>query len=460
MAPNEHGHGRHYDSQTFAGDDATKLHRDMHHMDPDDHSTRGQLEHDLAASQATGLAPGVRMGDDRAIGSHPNWTTMSSTALSKAANDSNSPETADNLGRAFNSGGNKLAEAANRLYAAVGKLDAAWTGQAANSAAAALTPLAQHAGDTGVAAQLMGAQMSLQASAASEVRRMPPPKEFDYQTELRKALANPNPAAGINDMKTAKDQADAVKREQVSYLNTYTQTMSTVDSKTPSFVPPPPAVHGGGGGTTHLTGGSVNYRGPSGGSNQGTSTGDQSGPFSGAGPAVGGGQPGDHRDDLDLSGFPGFPGAGTGASGFTPGGPTTAPGLPGGGTALPQPSGPAAGSGGFGAGFGSFGAPGQSGGLGSAAGSGAGSGGPGERGAGGRGGLGAGGAGEPLGAGARGAAGTAAGRGAAGGPMGAGAGGRKEDDEEHERPSYLVEADPEGTFGTDEVTAPPVIGQD
>src|SRR2546430_13485295 len=167
MAPNEHGHGRHYDAQSYAGDDATKLHRDMRHMDPDDHSTRGQLEHDLAASQATELAPGVRMGDDRAIGSHPNWNRLSSTELSNAANNGNSPETADNLGRAFNSGGHKLAEAANRRYPAVGKLDAAWTGQAAASAKAALSPLARHAGDTGVAAQLMGAPMSLQASAAS-----------------------------------------------------------------------------------------------------------------------------------------------------------------------------------------------------------------------------------------------------------------------------------------------------
>jgi hypothetical protein len=32
------------------------------------------------------------------------------------------------------------------------------------------------------------------------------------------------------------------------------------------------------------------------------------------------------------------------------------------------------------------------------------------------------------------------------------------EDEEHQRPSYLVEPDPDSMFGTDEMTAPPVIG--
>lgn len=60
-----------------------------------------------------------------------------------------------------------------------------------------------------------------------------------------------------------------------------------------------------------------------------------------------------------------------------------------------------------------------------------------------------------IGAGGRGGMGM-------GGMGGMGAGGRGqngEDDAEHERPSFLVEPDPHDTFGTDEVTAPPVIGE-
>ncbi|MEU8418047.1 hypothetical protein AB0C24_35080 [Amycolatopsis japonica] len=46
------------------------------------------------------------------------------------------------------------------------------------------------------------------------------------------------------------------------------------------------------------------------------------------------------------------------------------------------------------------------------------------------------------------------------GPMGAG--GRRADgdeDDEHQRPDYLIEADPDAIFGTDQRTSPPVIGE-
>jgi len=58
--------------------------------------------------------------------------------------------------------------------------------------------------------------------------------------------------------------------------------------------------------------------------------------------------------------------------------------------------------------------------------------------------------------------GGAAGRGAPG--MGGGMGGRGQqsdgdEDTEHQRPTYLVEGDPDEVFGTDMRTAPPVIGE-
>jgi hypothetical protein len=45
------------------------------------------------------------------------------------------------------------------------------------------------------------------------------------------------------------------------------------------------------------------------------------------------------------------------------------------------------------------------------------------------------------------------------GPMGGGMGGRREEDGEHKAASYLQENDPDALFGTDEMTAPPVIGE-
>ncbi|EHY89816.1 hypothetical protein SacazDRAFT_02929, partial [Saccharomonospora azurea NA-128] len=56
---------------------------------------------------------------------------------------------------------------------------------------------------------------------------------------------------------------------------------------------------------------------------------------------------------------------------------------------------------------------------------------------------------------------AAAARGAGmGAPMGGGAGkgGQGGEDAEHQRPTYLVEADPDDVFGTSQRTAPPVIG--
>jgi hypothetical protein len=60
----------------------------------------------------------------------------------------------------------------------------------------------------------------------------------------------------------------------------------------------------------------------------------------------------------------------------------------------------------------------------------------------------------------RGGAAGASSRGGGGGAMGGGGGGRGQggEDEEHQIPSYLLENDPDSIFGTDEVTAPPVIG--
>lgn len=56
------------------------------------------------------------------------------------------------------------------------------------------------------------------------------------------------------------------------------------------------------------------------------------------------------------------------------------------------------------------------------------------------------------------AGGGVGGRGGMAGMAGGGAGKGKEEDQEHKRADYLQENDPESLFGTDEKTAPPVIG--
>jgi len=443
MAPNNDND--HYDTHQYAGDQATDTRRVMNHMPDEDRSTREEIQQHINSSQAAELAPEVRMGDDRAIGDTPNWDGFDSDLLYKFATENNSPTTADDLGRAFNDGGNSLAEAANGLFDAVSRLDGAWSGVAADSAKSALAPLASAAGLAGQTAQMMGVQMSSQSVAATEVRKLPPPEKFDNKQSLQ-AMATGGPLAMQQDLKAQKDAADAVKREQITYLNAYTQSMSSVDAQTPSFVPPKEVIGGGGGGQTPITGGNVNMPTTNVPLTGGTTTGSPAGGHTAIG-APGGpeGLTGDGQDGGDgFTPLPGM-GSGTGAAGYTPGGtplstaPTTSGFGPGGHT-----GGPGAGAGGFGGGFGSFGGGGGAGGAAGGPGAGAN--------------PGANGPATPKGGMVPG--GGAGGRGGAGG-MGAPRGkGKGEDDDEHERPAYLVEGDPESTFGSDQLTAPPVIGGD
>ncbi|TDV40700.1 hypothetical protein [Actinophytocola oryzae] len=457
MAPNNEHHHHHYDTNRYAGDQAADNRRVMNHMPSEDRVPTQDIQQSINAQQAADLSHGVRMGDDRVIGDTPNWDAYDSEQLYRFATENNSPYTADDLGRSFNDGGNSLAEAANGLFDAVTRLDGAWTGVAAESATGALAPLAQAAGIAGQTAQLMGVRMSQQSVAASEVRKLPPPKKFDQQQSLHAMVAG-GPAAMQADLKTQKDAADAVKKEQISYLNTYTSSMSIVDAQTPSFVPPEETIGGGNGNGNSITGERVfipQTGGPVPNPGGSTDTGTPRNPNTGfTGPN--GDQPGfvsgDGNGPTDQSGF--TPGLTTGSSAFTP--PTNSPTPntfgPGGGTpGAPGGGVPGAGSGGFGPGFGGFGTPGGTGGFGAGGGPGAGAGGPGA------------GSGNPA---ARPVAGGMGGAGGAGGRGGSGAGGAPrgkgegEEDKEHTRPSYLVEGDPESTFGSDELTAPPVIGGD
>jgi hypothetical protein len=442
MAPNN----EHYDTHQYAGDQAVNTRRVMNHMPDEDRSTTQEIQQHINTSQAAELAPAVRMGDDRAIGDTPNWDGFDSEQLYAFATQNNSPTTADDLGRAFNTGGNSLVDAANGLLDAVTALDGAWSGVAADSARKALAPLAQAAGLAGQTAQMMSVQMSQQSVAATEVRKLPPPEKFDQQQSLN-AMVTGGPLAMQQDMKAQKDAADATKREQITFLKTYTSSLSNVDAQTPSFVPPKETIGGGGDGRAHISGGEVYVPTSSTPIDHSTTTGGPPSKHTGVAGPDGGQGWADNTGQTDDSGFTPLPGTGTGTSNYTPTNPAPTsfgPGPGAGANAVPG-----AGAGGFGGGFGNFGGTGSGGGSGSGGGANPGGAGP-------RGGMpgGPGGAGGPGGM-------TSGGRGGANGMGGAPRGkGDREEDQEHDRPSYLVEGDPESTFGNDALTAPSVIGGD
>lgn len=215
----------------------------------------------------------------------------------------------------------------------------------------------------------------------------------------------------------------------------------------------------GGGGTT--TGAGANFPGGPGGI-----PGGGGGPGGGQVPGGVGGLPVGPMGPLGPGGTGGDSTRGPGGGRFPggPGGPGSGriPGIggPGGGLGGPGSGAGRAGFGPGGSGFGSGSGAGGAGGIGSGSGTGAGSG-AGARGAFGPGNAsGVGALAAEQAAGGRGGAAGAAGRaGGAGMPMGAGAGrGQGGDDSEHQRPSFLVEPDPDEVFGTDQMTAPPVIG--
>ncbi len=438
MAPNDH----HYDTQDYAGDRAARTQRTTRHLPAEDRVDRAELQDSITGSQSAQLTPEVRMGEDRVLGDTPNWAGFDSEQLYAFATQGNDPSSADGLGRVFNTGGNSLADAANGLLDAVTRLDGAWSGVAADSARAALAPLAQAAGQAGQTAQMMGVQMSRQSLAASEVRKLPPARQADHQQSLQAMLAG-GPAAMQADLKAQKEAADAVKREQVSYLEAYTSAMSAVDAQTPSFVPPPQgSIDPGRGGGPAIGGGPVAYSGRPGGLESVGSSGTPSVHFTGTGSGNTSGTGG--RGDLASAG--GLPGAGTSTSGFVPGtsGPASSPAASPGGLGSTAPG---AGAGGFGGDLGGAASGGAAAGLGATGSLGAGQ--SGERG-GTRGAV-------PAGVAGQGPAGRG---GAAGTPL---AGGRRQDDEEdetRERPSFLLGADEESTFGSDQLASPTVIGMD
>lgn len=191
---------------------------------------------DSIVASARGSRDDFLFGDDRAIANPPNWSNQSSTELYNGAVNNNEPGMADELGQSWTNQGKDLQHAADTLYEAITELSGAWIGQAAGAAQGSLIGVANASSTAGDAALTMGKRMHDQAVAAAEVKKMPPPKEFNVDQALAAGLSG-GPAAMAADMKAQHDAARAVQDEQERYMQAYTKAMSEVDSATPSFGP-------------------------------------------------------------------------------------------------------------------------------------------------------------------------------------------------------------------------------
>ncbi|UIJ58591.1 PPE domain-containing protein [Amycolatopsis acidiphila] len=386
------------------------------------------------------------------------------------------------------------------------RMNAAWTGSSGDAAYAGANPLAQAFNDSHVPLDVTNASMKVQSDVfeQSKSRVVPvppaPEKPSGWTMALKSAVPIVGPSMVVGDLKSYQDgvaKTDAANQNNVRVMEQYSSVTGDTRGKIPmdykilptdtaSIGLKPPTVGSIGSISSRYSdatqassvaapgvGGSLG-----GGPVSAAPTLSGAGPVTSAGP-TGGGTGTPVTTPPNLSGSPVGTSGGTGTSGYLPG----MPGYNGSDTQRPGSRGGTTGTGG-----GSTSGPGRNN---SAAGrlyggdeEGTGRGGSGRSGTGSgasdrlaRGGGAAAderlgqnrlGGGKSTGAGNLGSAAAAeeaaasrgAARSASGAPMGAaGQRGRGEEDEEHQRPDYLIEPDPDSIFGSDVRTTPPVIGE-
>ena len=369
------------------------------------------------------------------------------------------------------------------LREAVTKSQSGWEGEAADSAHGYFTSLADWSESNSQNAHIASDIIAAESSAASTAKNsMPEPIPFDLEKEMESWGSNPlTTIEQISKTFEKWEESRAAHEQAAEVMHRYDAELQEAGNKQPVFAEPP--SFGGGSAESSVKPSGVIQVPDTSATGGGTKASGYAGvPGGSVSPSTGGG---------------GYGGGGLGAPSPTPppgGGPSTGAGVvppvtrpsglnPGGGMTRPPAGGRGSQRSGFGpGGMGAVPAAGLAGGFGPGGGGGGGSYGGGRvpgagfgpgGGAGGAGGAGAGsgaatgarpmGGPAAAGPGAAAAAAGAAGRGGMGAaPMGAGAGagkgGQGGEDNEHQRPTYLVEADPDDVFGTDQRTAPPVIG--
>ncbi|AIG73189.1 Hypothetical protein AJAP_01260 [Amycolatopsis japonica] len=348
-----------------------------------------------------------------------------------------------------------------------------WEGDAAGNAQGYFKSLSKWSEANSQNAKLASETIYDQGTAASTVKNtMPKPIPFSWKEEVGGWMTSNPFNMGENIDKSIQKQKDSQEAhtQAASAMNSYDKSLYEAASKQPVFAEPPKFGEGGGGGIDD-PGKPQPYQVPPGSNTPGSNNpGNTYIPPGSGGGGSGGGGGGGGGYGSNLPGPGSTTGSGSLPSGTTPSGfqngpaPITTSG-PNNNTAMPISPMPMAppmmgggmgdsdynsrtGRGGGGSGFG----PGSGGGSTPGSGSASGAARPG--------GIGA--AEAAAGRGMGGLGGGAAGRGGPG--MGGGMGGRGQqsdgdEDTEHQRPTYLVEGDPDEVFGTDMRTAPPVIGE-
>lgn len=360
---------------------------------------------------------------------------------------------------------------ATTMAKAVAASQGTWEGDAAGNAQAYFTSLSKWADGNSQNAKLASETIYDQGTAASNVKNsMPKPIPFSWKEEVGSWVTSNPFNLGENIDKSIQKQADSreAHTQAASAMHSYDNALYEAASKQPVFAEPPKFGEGGGGdpgkpqpypvppGTrppgSNVPPGSGSFI-PPGGNSNGFRTPGSSGNLPGPGSTTGSGSLPSSTLPSGYQNGPGpvnQPGPNTNVGpmpGPMPMAPMMNPAM--GGDSDYNSRGGRGGGGGSGSGFGPGSGASSTPGSGSASGA-----------------ARPGGVGAAEAAAGRGMGGLGGGAGAGRGGMGMGGGmaGRGQsaegdEDTEHQRPTYLVEGDPDEVFGTDMRTAPPVIGE-
>jgi hypothetical protein len=421
---------------------------------------------DRLSNEARQLSQGMTLRSAPALPAH-NYLNFPHPALHSMVNTGADAGSVGQVGDTWIEIGNDLTGFQSDISAALARSETTWTGPAAEQARQSVAGLGNKVAGTGQAAQLTGIATHQQSQAVADARtHMPevPAVSYNPQTSQQQAQTTTDPIAHAllptQDAAAASTQTQA-HQQAAHVVRTLDTTLAQSSATLPSYSPSaaskgasasaPVALPGVG--TTSATHhyGSTTPRSTTGGGGGSSYAPGNAGTPSYPGQAMPG------QPDPGQTGISGFDPTGGGEGNGWTGSPSTGPSGPSGGGTT---------GGGGGLGLVGFGGPGYGGGSGGNAGGSYGGGSSGGFGSGGSS-AGSGGGRSGVGPGAAAAEEEAMSRGAAGargtsGMSGMGAGARKGkggEDTEHERPSYLIEPDPDSIFGADQMTIKPVIGE-
>ncbi|TWP52522.1 PPE domain-containing protein [Lentzea tibetensis] len=170
-----------------------------------------------------------------------NWAARSHQDLYTAVHNNNDPGQAGEIGSEWGQFGSEMTEAAQLIADRVTATESGWTGEAADSARAAIKLLSDWVTETAETAVEVGNRVADQGRVMATARaNMPEPVLFqwDAATQMLSAPGLGAFVASAADVQAANEQARGAHEQAVAVMNAMEQESRNVDRTTPVFKPP------------------------------------------------------------------------------------------------------------------------------------------------------------------------------------------------------------------------------